>query len=76
MGYDHMNIRTLLKDATQVLLTDDEFFHKDMMGIKSLEDIKELLGIRGRLVKGDYYSNKIQYKLVNSDYSFTLTIIN
>lgn len=71
-----MNIRTLLKNADQVLLTDDEFFNKEMTGVTSLEDIKEILGIKGRLVKGDYYSNKVQYRLVNSDYDFTLTIIN
>lgn len=71
-----MNIRTILKNASQVLFTDDEFFNKDVTGVKSLEDIKEIISIKGKLVRGDYYSNKVCYKLTGSYYSFTLTIIS
>lgn len=69
------NIRTLLKNASQVLFSDDEYFNKDITGVKSLKDVKDVIGIRGSLRKGDYYGNKVQYKLSN-DYDFTLTIIS
>ncbi len=70
-----MKINTLLKNATQVLFTDDEYFNKDITGVKSLSDIKDLFSIKGNLRKADFYSNKVQYRLVNSSYDFTLTII-
>lgn len=70
-----MNIRTLLKNANQVLFTDSEYFNKDITGVKSLVDIKDRFQIKGTLTKKDVYSNKIQYKLVDSDYDFTLTIL-
>ncbi|WAX14563.1 hypothetical protein ECO340P2_00021 [Escherichia phage ECO340P2] len=69
------NIRTLLKNASQVLFSDDEYFNKDITGVKSLKDVKDVIGIRGSLRKGDYYGNKVQYKL-NQSYDFTLTIIS
>lgn len=69
------NIRTLLKNASQVLFSDDEYFNKDITGVKSLKDVKDVIGIRGSLRKGDYYGNKVQYKL-SSNYDFTLTIIS
>lgn len=70
-----MKINSSLKNATQVLFTDSEHFNKDITGVKSLSDIKDWFGIKGNLRKADFYSNKIQYKLANSDYNFTLTII-
>lgn len=70
-----MKINTLLKNASQVLFTDSEHFNKDITGVKSLSDIKDLFSIKGDLRKADFYSNKIQYKLSNSDYDFTLTLI-
>lgn len=69
------NIRTLLKNASQVLFSDDEYFNKDITGVKNLKDVKDVIGIRGSLRKGDIYGNKVQYKL-SKDYDFTLTIIN
>lgn len=70
-----MKINTLLKNASQVLFTDEEHFNKDITGVKSLSDIKEWFSMSGKLRKVDFYSNKIRYKLVKSDYEFTLTII-
>lgn len=70
-----MKINTLLKNASQVLFTDSEHFNKDITGVKSLSDIKDLFNIKGDLRKADFYSNKIQYKLSNSYYDFTLTLI-
>lgn len=70
-----MNICTILKNSKQVLFTDSEYFNKDITGVKSLADIKDIFQIKGNLVKADFYSNKIQYKLKNSDYDFTLTIL-
>ena len=69
------NIRTLLKNASQVLFSDDEYFNKDITGVKSLKDVKDVIGIRGSLRKGDTYGNKVQYKL-DQFYDFTLTIIS
>ncbi|AXY81593.1 hypothetical protein [Escherichia phage vB_vPM_PD114] len=69
------NIRTLLKNASQVLFSDDEYFNKDITGVKNLKDVKDVIGIRGSLRKDDIYGNKVQYKL-SKDYDFTLTIIS
>lgn len=68
------NIRTLLKNANQVLFSDHEHFNKDITGVKSLEDIKDWLGIRGNLKKEAFYSNKVVYKM-NQFYDFTLTFL-
>lgn len=70
-----MKINTLLKNASQVLFTDSEHFNKDITGVKSLSDIKDWFSIKGDLRKADFYSNNVEYKLVNSGYKFTLTII-
>lgn len=70
-----MKINTLLKNATTVLFTDCEHFNKDITGVKSLADIKSWFSIVGTLRKTAIYSNKIDYKLVGSDYRLTLTII-
>ena len=69
------NIRTLLKNAKQVLFSDDEYFNKDITGVKNLKDVKDVIGIRGSLRKDDTYGNKVQYKL-DQFYDFTLTIIS
>lgn len=68
------NIRTMLKNANQVLFTDDEHFNKDVTGAKNLADIKSWLGIRGNLKKVGFYSNKVVYRLSDS-YNFTLTFL-
>ena len=70
------NIRYLLKQANIVLFTDSEYFNKDITGVKSLSDIKDRFQIKGNLKKVSFYSNKVAYKLINSDYEFTLTLIN
>lgn len=70
-----MKINTLLKNANQVLFTDDEHFNKDITGVKSLSDIKDIFNIKGDLRKADFYSNQVHYRLVNSTYYFSLTII-
>lgn len=70
------NIRYLLKQANVVLFTDSEHFNKDVTGVKNLSDIKDQFQIKGDLKKVSFYSNKVVYKLINSDYEFTLTLIN
>ena len=70
------NIRYLLKQANIVLFTDSEYFNKDITGVKGLSDIKDRFQIKGNLKKVSFYSNKVAYKLINSDYEFTLTLIN
>ena len=70
------NIRYLLKQANIVLFTDSEHFNKDVTGVKNLSDIKDQFQIKGNLKKVSFYDNKVVYKLVNSDYVFTLTLIN
>lgn len=69
------NIRTLLSNAKQVLFTDDEYFNKDITGVKNLQDVKDLIGIRGNVKRVGTFSNKVVYRL-SSDYNFTLTIID
>lgn len=69
------NIRTLLKNAKTVLFSDDEFFNKDITGVKNLVDIKDVMSIRGNLRKVGYFGNKVVYRLSDS-YNFTLTILN
>ena len=70
------NIRHLLKQANVVLFTDSEHFNKNVTGVKNLSDIKDQFQIKGDLKKVSFYSSKVVYKLINSDYEFTLTLIN
>ena len=71
-----MDIRILIKKSKTVLFTDDEFFNKNITGIRNLSDIKDLFQIKGNFKKITYCGNKVSYKLSNSNYSFTLTFIN
>lgn len=70
------NICYLLKQADVVLFTDSEYFNKDITGVKNLSGIRDQFQIKGNLKKVSFYSNKVVYKLINSDYKFTLTLIN
>ncbi len=70
-----MNIRNILKNAKQVLFTDSEYFNKDITGVKTLADIKDQFQIKGNLYKHAESGNNITYKLANSSYDFTLTIL-
>lgn len=70
------NIRTALKNAKRVLFTDSEYFNKDITGVRNIEDIKSMFQIKGNVYRKDDYGNQVLYKLADSDYDFTLTIIN
>lgn len=70
-----MNIITELKNANTVLFTDSEFFNKEITGVKNLKDIKELFSIKGDLKLHSNVQNEYEYRLIKSDYKFTLTII-
>lgn len=69
------NIRSLIKVSNRVLFTDDEFFNKDVTGIKNLTDLKDMLSIRGSLKRIAHCGNYVQYKLNGSTYTFTLTFV-
>ena len=69
------NIVSHLKSAKTVLFTDDEFFNKNITGVKNLIDIKDIFCIKGNLKLISVFSNTFVYRLSNS-YNFTLTIIN
>lgn len=70
-----MNIRTQLNKAERVLFSDMEIFNKDITGVKSLDDIKAQLHIRGKLRKVAYSGNHVTYRLVGTGYEFTLTLL-
>lgn len=36
-----MNINQKLKTASQVLFTDDDYFNKDLTGVKTLKEVRE-----------------------------------
>lgn len=71
-----VSIRTRLKISKTVLFTDGEYFNRDITGVKTLSDIKDMFSIKGDLKRSADYANCVQYKLVNSDYDFTLTFLN
>lgn len=68
------NIRTVLKNAKQVLFSDEEYFNKDITGVKNIKDVKDVIGIRMDMRRVGTFGNMVLYK--NGDYNFTLTIIN
>lgn len=68
-------IRKKLASAKTVLFCDDEFFNKNITGVKNLKDIKEWIHIKGRLVKCGEHGNRVEYKLSGSDYKFSLTFV-
>lgn len=68
------NIRTLLKNASKVLFSDDENFNKDITGVKNLKDVQNAMGIRVKVERVGAFGNMVLYQ--NSYYNFTLTIIN
>lgn len=70
------NIRTVLKNAKQVLFSDGEYFNRDIKGVRNIEDVKEFFGIKGNVYRIGLHGNNFEYKLADSDYNFTLTIIN
>lgn len=70
------NIRTALKNAKRVLFSDSEYFNKDITGVRNIEDIKSMFQIKGNVYRKDDYGNQVLYKLADSSYDFTLTIIN
>ena len=69
-----MDIRKHIRKSQTILFTDDEFFNREVTGVKNLSDIKDIIGIKGTLKKVGEYSNKLVYQL-SSDYNFTLTFI-
>lgn len=69
------NIRTVLKNAKTVLFNDDEYFNKDVTGIKNLEDLKSLIGIKGNVYKVTEVGSRHEYKLANSDYKFSILVM-
>lgn len=70
------NITTVLKQAKTVLFTDDEYFNKDITGVKSLADIKDQFSIKGTLKKTGESGNEYRYQLVDSMYNFTIKCID
>lgn len=66
------DIRTVLKNAKTVLFNDDEYFNKDITGVKNLVDIKDQFSIRGNLKLVSVVGTRYEYKLVNSSYSFSI----
>lgn len=69
------NIRTVLKQAKTVLFNDDEYFNKDVTGIKNLEDLKSLIGIKGNVYKITECGSRYEYKLADSDYKFSILVM-
>lgn len=70
-----IRIETLLNQSKTVLFSDDEYFNRDITGVKNLEDIKDWFSIRGNLRLISYFSNCRTYRLINSSYEFTLTFV-
>ncbi len=70
-----MNINQKLKTASQVLFTDDDYFNKDLTGLKSLKEIKERMKIYGKPRLVGVFSNCYVYQL-NGYYNFTITILS
>lgn len=68
------NIRTLLKNASQVLFSDDEYFNKDITGVKNIKDVKSVIGIYCNVKRVGTFGDKVLYQ--SGDYNFTLTIIS
>lgn len=69
------NIRTVLKNAKTVLFNDDEYFNKDITGVKNLVDIKDMFSIRGDLIKIGEVGSRHEYKLKGSDYKFSILVM-
>lgn len=68
------NIRTVLKNAKQVLFSDEEVLNKDITGVRNLKDIYDIFSIRMNMKRVGTFGNKVLYQ--NGDYNFTLTIIS
>ncbi|AII27570.1 phosphoribosylpyrophosphate synthetase [Escherichia phage Av-05] len=68
------NIRSLLKNATQVLFSDHDHFNKDITGVKNIKEVKSVMGIYCNMKKVGTFGNKVLYQA--GDYNFTLTIIS
>lgn len=70
------NIRTLLKNATQVLFSDHDHFNKDITGVKNIKEVKSVMGIHCNMKKVGTFGNKVLYQERSYGYNFTLTIIS
>lgn len=68
------NIRTLLKNAKQVLFSDDECLNKDITGVRNIKDVKDVMSIYCNMKRVGTFGNKVLYQA--GDYNFTLTIID
>lgn len=68
------NIRTVLKNAKQVLFSDHDYFNKDITGVRNIKDVKSVMGIYGNMKRVGTFGDKVLYRA--GDYNFTLTIIN
>ena len=68
------NIRTVLKNAKQVLFSDHEYFNKDITGVTSIKEVKEKTGVLCDVRLVGTFGNNVLYRC--GDYNFTLTIIN
>lgn len=69
------NVRSLLRQASTVLFSDDEHFNRDITGVKSLSDIKLRFMIKGHLVKTCAVGNRLHYRLRGSTYAFCLVFV-
>ena len=69
------NITTALRTAKRVLFTDGEYMNRDITGVKTLDDVKDMFSIKGKLAKTGKNGNEYRYRLVDSSYSFVLKCI-
>lgn len=61
-----------------ILFSDDEFFNIELEAKTirmALREAKDRFCTKGKLRKTKEYSNIMRYKLINSDYTFTLTLV-
>ena len=70
-----LNIHKLLRQSNAVLFNDDEHFNLNITGVASLKDIKDRFKIKGSLIKTCVVGNRVHYRLMGSEYSFSLILL-
>ena len=70
------NINSVLRKAKSILVADCDHWNKDISHCNSLADVREALNVASttRFVKILECGNRIGYRMVNSTYTFELTI--
>lgn len=69
------SFNTRSKESTGLLFTDDEVFNKEFPAGTTLADIKDVMQIKGNIYIKDKYANTLGYKMVDSDYYFTVKFL-